>query len=74
MNREQALDWKRRMERLNAFERDELRRTPPEVKLRQIASLMRSVDAFGWYEALAQDDWAVRAIWKTLRDLHGARR
>jgi len=74
MTRDQALDWKRRMERLNAFEREELRRTSPDTKLRQLVSLMHTVSALGWYEALSSEDKAVRALWKKLRERHGASR
>jgi len=38
-----------------------------EQKLTQLASLMASVDDFGWRTALAEDDDRVRALWTRLR-------
>jgi hypothetical protein len=48
-------------------ERDELRRTPLEVKALQLASLMASVRALGWDEALAAEDEGVWHRWQVLR-------
>jgi hypothetical protein len=49
-------------------ERDELRRTPIEVKAAQLAALMASARALGWDEALSREDEIVWERWQRLRD------
>ena len=63
--------YKKRWEKINARERAELRNTSLDVKLRQIAALMASVDDLGWRSALEEGVEEVRARWKRLRKLHG---
>ncbi len=60
-----------RWKRVHEAEREELRRTPPEVKLRQLAALMASVEQLGWSEALAAGEEVVRERWKRLRKAYG---
>jgi len=73
MTREQALAYKRRYEIVNAHEREELRRTSVEVKFRQLCSLMASVKAMGWDEALAEGEQDVRIRWQRIRKAAQAR-
>lgn len=47
--------------------RKEARATDIETKLVQTASLMASVDDFGWRKALGREDEQVRALWTRLR-------
>ena len=47
--------------------REEARGASPEAKLTQLASLMASVDDFGWREALS-DDAHVWQLWNRLRE------
>ncbi|HZU38373.1 MAG TPA: hypothetical protein VFA18_20780 [Gemmataceae bacterium] len=61
----------RRWQRIGKLERDELRRTPAEIKLRQLAALMASVDTFGWREALSGEEDIVRQRWQRLRRCYG---
>ena len=63
--------YKKRWEKINACERAELRNTSLDVKLRQIAALMASVDDLGWRSALEEGVEEVRERWKRLRKLHG---
>ena len=65
--------WADRWKMVNAAEIAELRSTPVEVKLRQLASLMASVDAMGWREALADEVGVaeVRDRWRRLREAYG---
>ncbi len=42
-----------------------------EKRLAQLASLMASVDDFGWRAGLELDDDRVRAMWQTLRKALG---
>ena len=45
---------------------EELRATPMETKLRQLASLMQSAREMRWSRSLDEEDNAVRAWWMTL--------
>ena len=47
---------------VNNAEQEELRRTPPALKLRQLAALMASAASFGWTEALGAEEQEVRAL------------
>ena len=71
MTKVEAQAWKRRWEAVNAAEIEELRRTPFEVKLRQLASLMASVDGMGWREALVSQNAEVLQRWNKLRRHYG---
>jgi hypothetical protein len=53
---------------VNEAELAELRSTGTELKLRQLAALMFSTDAFGWSDALRSEDDIVRARWTRLRE------
>lgn len=72
--KEEVQAWKARWEAVNAFEREELRRTPVAVKVRQLAALMASVHQFGWEGALAAGEEEVRQRWQRLRRAYGVRR
>jgi hypothetical protein len=48
---------------------EELRALTDEDKLRQLASLMASVDGMGWNEALQEGDEAHWKRWQTIRAL-----
>jgi len=61
------LAYQTRYQKVNEYEKKELRRTPLSVKLAQIAALMASVPSFGWEEALAAEDRAVWLRWQKLR-------
>jgi hypothetical protein len=67
LTRKEAQAFRRQWERVNADEQAELRATPLDRKLRQLAALMASVQALGWTEALAAEDAEVRARWNRLR-------
>jgi hypothetical protein len=69
--KEKMRAWKARWELVNAAEREELRTTPPIVKLRQLAALMASAESMGWTEALAAEVDEVRERWKKLRQAYG---
>lgn len=64
-------DWAARWQRFNAQERAELRATTVEIKLRQLAALMASVEPLGWTKALASEVEEVRARWAKLRKYNG---
>jgi hypothetical protein len=48
-------------------QRDELRYMTDEEKLAQVASLMASVTAMGWDEALQQGDETIWMRWQAIR-------
>ena len=73
MTREEALAWKARWELVNAAEREELRTDSLEHKMRQLASLMASVEPLGWREALREGEEEVRARWVRLRKAYGSK-
>jgi hypothetical protein len=63
--------WRDRWALVNAAEIEELRTTPPAVKLRQLAALMASVDQLGWTEAMAAEEEQVRENWIRIRKAYG---
>jgi hypothetical protein len=73
MNKSEAVAFARRWKRVNDAERAELRSTPIEHKLRQLASLMASVDQFGWTNELGAEVDKVRRRWQKLRKAYGFR-
>lgn len=71
LTRAQARAYVARWLLVNDAEREELRTTPPAVKLRQLAALMASAASFGWTEALAAEEQEVRERWQRLRRHYG---
>ncbi len=72
MTKAEARDFRRRWVLVNAAERQELRSTSLELKLRQTAALMASAESLGWTEQLASEESAVRERWNHLRQVsHG---
>jgi hypothetical protein len=67
LSRKEAQAFRRRWEMVNAAERAELRATPLDDKLRQLAALMASVQALGWTDVLAREEAEVRIRWNRLR-------
>lgn len=70
ITKEEALEFKRRWELVNEAERQELRETTPEKKLRQLATLMEWVKDFGWSKALKSEEKEVRERWIKLKRLY----
>ena len=68
LTQSEARQFRRRWELVEAAEREELRSTSPEQKLRQLAALMASVKALDWDAALQADEQAVRSRWMRLRE------
>lgn len=52
---------------MNERLRKEARAASLDKKLAQLASLMSSVDDFGWREELSAEDERVRELWMKLR-------
>jgi hypothetical protein len=55
---------------VNARLREEAIGASFETKFTQLASLMASVDDFGWRQQLEEDDGRVRELWMRLRAAH----
>lgn len=70
LKKEEAEAYRHRWQLVNAKEREELRSMTPEVKLRQLASLMASVEPMGWTAALADEEAEVRERWMRLKEFH----
>lgn len=68
MTKEEALRFKSRWEVVNEFTAEEARRAPATLKLRQIALMYEAAQTFGWADALAEGEDAVRERWRRLRD------
>ncbi|MCL4705437.1 hypothetical protein KJ068_09770 [bacterium] len=73
MTKAEAKKFRKRWQMVNAAEREELRKTPPEVKFRQLEALMASVDQLGWADALAAEEESVRARWRRLKSAYQSR-
>jgi hypothetical protein len=68
----QARAFRERWQAVNDAEREELRRTSPEVKLRQLEALFAMSQQLGWTAALAAEEAEVRERWNRLRKAYGA--
>ena len=62
-----ALEYRRRWALVNRRLAEELRATPMETKLLQLAALMASAREAGWSPSLEAEDEAVRERWMALR-------
>jgi len=67
MSRGPEVSFARRWELVNERQRMEARTSTTETKMLQLASLMASVDDFGWRASLAEEDERVRDLWMKLR-------
>lgn len=63
----QARDFKKRWAAINAWQREELRKTSYIQKLQKLSALMVSVNQMGWYESLSLGEEEVRERWKRLK-------
>jgi hypothetical protein len=68
MTKEEAQQFKARWKLVNDFTAEEARRTPPEVKLQQLALMYEAAHEFGWVEALREGEEEVCARWQLLRE------
>ncbi|MBI4557984.1 MAG: hypothetical protein HY706_10415 [Candidatus Hydrogenedentes bacterium] len=66
ISREEAAAYQARWKALREREEAELRNTPIETKLQQLAVLMFSVDAFGWRPFLEREDRCGHERWAEL--------
>lgn len=71
MTQAEGVAFKARWAMVEAAERDELRATPMDKKVRQLAALMASVEKLGWDQALADEEHMAREQWRRLRGAYG---
>lgn len=64
----------KRWEFVNKREREELRRTSPEERLRIVSGLMLSAKKFGWDKKLEKETEAVRERWIRLKEIYSSRK
>jgi hypothetical protein len=67
LTREEVQTYQERWRIVNQRQREELRQTTADQKIRQLDTLMRSVDVMGWRAKLAEDDWYEHELWNELR-------
>ena len=67
---EEVRRWAARWKLVNAFEIEELRRSPPDLRLRQFFSLMALGKAMGWHTSTPEEIEAVRARWRKIREAY----
>lgn len=72
MNKEEARQFKARWELVEEFLAEEARRTPPEVKLRQLALMHEAARELGRNSKLRIDKIEVYARWQLLREKLGS--
>ena len=70
MNRDEARAWVARWKEVESAEIAELRRTPLDVKLRQLDALAQSASLFDWSSDDREND-RVRELWMLLRQRSG---
>ncbi len=63
LTKKQAQAFRDRWRKVNEAEIEELRRTSPDRKFKQLAALMASVKAFGWEKSLREGEEEVRKRW-----------
>jgi len=67
ITKSEARAWKRRWKIINDFERKELRRTPLETKLRQLAAMMRMARELGLDRTDDEEVKAIRKVWVRMK-------
>ena len=65
---EEAREFKSRWEAVNRVTAEEVRRTPVEEKLRQLALMHEAGQALGWGDPARRDEARVRARWVRLKE------
>ncbi len=66
--------WRARWKLKHKLEVEDLRQTPMDVKLQQLAALMGSVDAFHARESLEADDQIGYDRWRKFRTAYARRK
>lgn len=67
MNKNEAKNFKERWQIVNKVIAEEIRQTPAEVKLRQLAVMVEAAQMLGWAESLREGEEEVRERWRKLK-------
>lgn len=67
ISKAQARAFKKRWAVINAWQREELRKTSFIQKLQKLSALMASVKELGWDESLSIGEEEVRERWRKLK-------
>lgn len=67
MTKAQARAFQEHWKLVNEYEKEELRRTPADVRLEQFNTLLGWAHELGWTEALAEGEAEVRERWIRLK-------
>jgi hypothetical protein len=67
LTKAEARAFRKRWQRVNAREEEELRNTDLELKWQQFNTLLRWAHCFGWTAALGEGEAEVRQRWAQLR-------
>ena len=70
LSKAEARAFRKRWQRVNAREEEELRSTPLEVKWQQFNTLLAWAHQLGWAAALGEGEAEVRQRWARLRKAH----
>ena len=66
--------WRNRWKLMYERDAEDLRQTPMDIKLKQLAALMGSVDVFHARESLEADDGIGYDRWRKFRTAYGRRK
>ncbi len=73
MTKDEARQFTERWRLVNEFVAEEVRHTPPDVKLRQLSVLYAAGRTLGWTEKLKTGEEEVRERWRELKEKLGVR-
>jgi hypothetical protein len=68
MTKEEALRFREQWRLANAALIEEARRTPVEIRLRQLSVMFEAARALGWMEKLREGEEDVRERWRRLKE------
>jgi hypothetical protein len=68
VTREEALQYTERWRLVEETLSEELRRTPVEVKLRQLSVMFEAAQSLGWVDGLRAGEDEVRERWRLLKE------
>ncbi len=74
MTKAEIQAWRDRWKLMNELDVEDLRQTPMDIKLKQLAALMASVDVFHARESLEADDQIGYDRWRKFRTAYGRRK
>jgi hypothetical protein len=67
LSKEEARLFRARWKLVNDFVSEEVRRTPPALKLQQLALMYEAGQALGWADGLNRGEEEVRERWRRLK-------